>query len=145
MLSRRELISAGVAGSLAGSPSGALPAAAEEQQADRDGQREIARSIGSVEQVLRNAYLSSSLSHGHVTKLRGQMEQFFRANFKFPDFINIGLTVFMDVYDWHVKHGQQLIVTRGIDGRYNMQFMFTTLVLRGEQDGNYVGIPYDKA
>lgn len=144
MLSRRELLTAGVGGSLASTaaPSAAAP---EEQQADRDGQREIARSITTVEQTLRNAYLTSSLSHGFVVKLRNYMEQHFRASSKFPDFMDIGLAVFMDLYDWHVKNRQQLVVTRGVDGRYNMQFMFTTLVLRGEQDPNYIGIPYDKA
>jgi hypothetical protein len=50
----------------------------------------------------------------------------------------------MDVYDWHVKNRQQLVVTRGPDGRYWLQFMFTTLIMRGEQDPNYIGIPYDK-
>jgi len=144
MLSRRELITAGAAGSLAASPSGAAPVVAAEQEADRAGQREIARSIGAVEQVLRDAHFTSSLSHGFVDGLRKEMMQFFRGNFKFPEFIDIGLGVFMDVYDWHVKNRQQLVITRGIDGRYNLQFMFTTLVLRGEQDPKYIGVPYDK-
>jgi hypothetical protein len=144
MVSRRELITAGVAGSLAASPLGTAPTA-EEQQADREGQREIARTISGVEQVLRNAFHSPSLSYGVIELLRKEMVQFFRASSKFPEFIDIGLSVFMDVYDWHVKNRQQLVVTRGIDGRYNMQFMFTTLVLRGEQDPRFIGIPYDKA
>ncbi|MBA3269916.1 MAG: hypothetical protein H0T71_05345 [Acidobacteria bacterium] len=146
MLSRRELITAGVAGSFVASPSASTagPAVVEEQQADRDGQREIARSIVGVEQILRNAYLTSNLSHGFVPKLRVYMEQFFRASFKFPDFMDVGIGVFMELYDWHVKNRQQLLVSRGTDSRYNMQFMFTTLVLRGEQDSNYIGIPYDK-
>jgi hypothetical protein len=144
MLSRRELITAGVAGSLASSPSAAAPVGAEVQDADRAGQREIARSISDVESVLRSAYLSSSLAHGFVNPLRKEMIQFFRSNQKFPDFIDVGLGVFMDVYDWHVKNQQQLVVTRGADGRYNMQFMFTLLVLRGEQDLKHIGVPYDK-
>jgi hypothetical protein len=143
MLSRRELITTGVAGGLAASSS-AAPPVTEAQDADRAGQREIARAVSDVEQVLRDAHLTSSLSHGFVEGLRKEMTQFFRGNFKFPEFIDIGLGVFMDIYDWHVKNRQQLVVTRGIDGRYNMQFMFTTLVLRGEQDPKYIGVPYDK-
>jgi hypothetical protein len=143
MLSRRELITTGVAGSLAASPS-AAPLATEVQDADRAGQREIARAVSSVEQVLRDSFSSPSLSYGIIELLRKEMSTFFRANFRFPEFIDIGLGVFMDVYDWHVKNRQQLVVTRGIDGRYNMQFMFTTLVLRGEQDPKFIGIPYDK-
>lgn len=145
MLSRRELITAGVAGSLTAAPAAAsvLPAKTQ-QQADREGQREIARRINGLEDVLRNAYLSSSLNHGFVPKLRADMEQFLRANSKFPDFIEIGPAVFFDVYDWHVKNRQQLTVTRVADGRYAVQFMFTSLILRPEQDRSYIGIPYDR-
>src|SRR5215207_11415096 len=98
MLSRRELITAGVAGSLAAPASGAAAVGAEVQEADRAGQREIARSISEVESVLRSAYLSSSLAHGFVDPLRKEMIQFFRSNSKFPDFIDVGLGVFLDVY-----------------------------------------------
>ena len=149
MLSRRDLITAGVVGSLAPDPSEAAsepPLLFEEQQApDKDGQREIARRINDVYDVLRSEYQTSSLSHGIIAKLRGDMEQFLRANTKFPDFIEIGIGVFIEVYDWHVKHRQQLAVTRQGDGRYTMTFMFTTLILRPEQDRAYVGVPYDRA
>ena len=144
MLSRRELITAGVAGSLTAVPSaaGAAPVV-EEQPADRDGQREIARQIQGLDNILEHAYRSSSLGHGFVPKIREQMLQFLRANAKFPDFFEIGPAVFMDLYDWHVKNRQQLVVTRQGE-RYTMQFMFSLMILRPEQDPNYIGIPYDK-
>lgn len=149
MLSRRDLITAGVVGSLAPDTSEAAsdpPLVFEEQQApDRDGQREIARRIGDVSDVLRTEYQTSSLSHGIIAKLRADMEQFLRANTKFPDFIEVGVGVFIEVYDWHIKHRQQLTVTRQGDGRYSMLFMFTTLILRPEQDRAYVSIPFDRA
>ena len=148
MLSRRELITAGVVGGLAPEAAEAAsvpPFVIEEQQApDKDGQREIARRIGDVSDVLRTEYQTSSLSYGIVSKLRGDMEQFLRANTKFPDFIEVGVGVFIEVYDWHIKHRQQLAVTRQNDGRYAMQFMFTTLILRPEQDRAYVGVAYDR-
>ena len=53
--------------------------------------------------------------------------------------------MFIDLYDWHVKYQQPLNVTRQPDGRYLMQFMFSTLLLRPEQDSGYIGYPYDKA
>jgi hypothetical protein len=139
MLTRRELIASGVAGGL-------TPPLrpAEEQDADRNGQREIAKAIGGVEEVLRNAHLSSSLSHGFATKLRADMEQFLRANSKFPDYVDVGVGVFFDLYDWHVKNGQQLNVTRLADGRYAMQFMFSTMILSPAHDRTYIGVPYDR-
>jgi hypothetical protein len=148
MLSRRDLISAGVVGGLAPvAPAGAVaePVAAEEQQpTERESLRDIASHLDEIHDVLHAAYQTSSLSHGIVSKLRGDMEQFLRANTKFPDFIEVGIAVFMEVYDWHIKHQQQLAVTRVGDGRYTMRFMFTTLILRPEQDRNYVGVAYDR-
>lgn len=149
MLSRRELITAGVVGGLAPDVSEAAsipPFVIEEQQApDKDGQREIARRIGDVSDLLRAEYQTSSLSYGIIAKLRGDMEQFLRSNTKFPDFIEVGVGVFIEVYDWHIKHRQQLAVTRQGDGRYSMLFMFTTLILRPEQDRAYIGSAYDRA
>jgi hypothetical protein len=144
MLSRRELLTAGVASGLTAAPS-PTAAAPLDEQSDRDGQREIARAIQQLQIILEHAFRSSSLSHGTVPKIRQQMEQFLRANGKFPDNIEIGPAVFMDLYDWHVKNRQQLQVTRQADGRYTMQFMFTTMIMRVEQDPAYIGIPYDKA
>ena len=138
MLSRRELFTAGVAGSLGTLPESGAPVAPEE------GHKEIAREIDSLEGVLRSAYLSPSLSHGVITKLRSQMELFLKGTAKFPDYIEVGIGVFMEVYDWHIKYRQQLAVTRAIDGRYHMQFMFTVLILRPEHDPGYIGIPFDK-
>lgn len=143
MLSRRELIAAGMAGGVA------VPAHAAEtrdgQEADREGQREIARRIVDVDRTLTQALLTNTLGFGAAGRLREQMQQFFRSNLKFPDFIDVGMSVFMELYDWHVRNQQQLLVQRGPDGRYWMQFMFTTLVLRGEVEPGHIGIPYDKA
>jgi hypothetical protein len=143
MLSRRELITASVAGGLTPTPVAATAPAL--QEATREGQREIANSVGQVESALRNALMTNTLAFGVVGKLRAQMEQFFKSNTKFPDFIEIGLAVFMDVYDWHVKNQQQLVITRQTDGRYWLQFMFTSLILRPEVEVNHIGIPFDKA
>ena len=72
------------------------------------------------------------------------MEQFLRSHSKFPDYMEVGPGVFIEIYDWHIKHQQQLVVTRLADGRYTMQFMFTSLLLRPEQESGYVGYPYDR-
>jgi hypothetical protein len=89
--------------------------------------------------------LSNNIVFGHAERVRAQFEIYFRTNQKFPDFIDVGLAVFLDLYDWHIKNRQQLMISRGPDARYWMQFMFSTLILRGEHEPNYIGIPYDKA
>jgi hypothetical protein len=143
MLTRRELITGGVAGSVV--PVGhAESTAARQPAAEAEALRQISSQIGNIDDTLRRALLSNDVAFGLVGKVRAQMEIFFRSAQKFPDFIDVGYVVFMDIYDWHVKNRQQLVVTRGPDGRYWLQFMYTTLIMRGEQDPGYVGIPYDK-
>ena len=141
MLSRRELLSAGVVGSLGAD---SAPGTETEQQAEREAQLEIARRISSVETAIRGLN-PLSLAQGPVAKIRGLMETHLRSASKFPDYMEVGVGVFFDMYDWHVKHQQQLVVIRQTDNRYHMQFMFTVLILRPEFDANYIGTPYDKA
>jgi hypothetical protein len=143
MVSRRELITAGVAGSLSARP-GAATAAVVEQDTTREGQREIARAIGDVEEVLQAGLIGPSVSSGNIIRLRSLMETFVRSHGKFPDYFDVGINVFFELYDWHVRHRQQLVVTRQPDNRYIIQFMFSNVILRPEQDLNYIGFPYDK-
>lgn len=145
MLSRRELITAGVAGGVAARADVPPSHSTEAQPGEREALLQIGRSVDTVNGSLQRGLLSNSLAFGFVGKLRDSMELFFKGNAKFPDFIDVGFDVFMDIYDWHIKNRQQLVVTRGIDNRYWMQFMFTTLLLRQEVDASYIGPPYDKA
>ena len=155
MLSRREMMTATVAGSLSPNvvPTAAVPetpdaraaATALEQDASRDGQREIARAVGGLESTMRDAFMTNSVAFGVVGKVRANMDTFLRGNGKFPDFMDVGILVFWELYDWHIKNQQQLVVTRGTDGRYWMQFIFTTVLLRPEVEPGHIGVPFDKA
>jgi hypothetical protein len=145
MISRRELLTAGMAGGLASNSEAAAASTTAQSQSEVEVLREIARNLQGVDRTVAQAWLSNSVTYGLVAKVRNSYESYFRANQKFPDFIEIGIAVFMDVYDWHIKNQQQLMVTRGPDGRYWIQFMFTSLIARAEHEPNYIGIPYDKA
>lgn len=145
MISRRELLTAGMAGSLASNADASAASAVTQSQSELDLLREIARNLQGVDRSVAQAWLSNATTFGFVAKVRNTYELYFRSQQKFPDFVDIGIAVFMDVYDWHIKNRQPLQVTRGPDGRYWIQFMFTTLVLRAEHEPSYIGIPYDKA
>jgi hypothetical protein len=58
--------------------------------------------------------------------------------------MEIGVDVFYEVYDWHVRHQQQIQITRIAEQRFAIQWMFTQLILRYEQDPKYLGIPFDR-
>jgi hypothetical protein len=78
-----------------------------------------------------------------VAKIRQQQHTWMRSTQKYPDFIEVGLDVWDNIYDWHVVHQQPLSVTRTSDGRYSMVFMFTTLLLRPDQAADFVGFAFD--
>jgi hypothetical protein len=145
MISRRELLSAGMAGSLTSSTETGTPPPVMQSQGEVEALREMARSLQGVDRTVAQAWLSNSVVFGLVARLRDVFETYFRSNQKFPDFVEIGIGVFMEIYDWHIKNRQPLTVTRGPDSRYSVQFMFTTLILRAEHERNYIGLPYDKA
>lgn len=78
-----------------------------------------------------------------VARIRQQQHTWMRSTQRYPDFIEIGLDVWDNIYDWHVVHQQPLNVTRTADGRYAMVFMFTTLLLRPDQAPDFVGFAFD--
>ena len=140
MLSRRELLSGGVVGSLAAAPELSAETQLDPQQ-HLQALRDIKSSISSVETAVQRGY---TVSQGVVSAIRKNMETFIRSHGKWPDYMEIGTGCFFEVYDWHVKNRQQIVVTRQPDGRYTIQYMFTTLVLVPTNDPGFVGYPYDK-
>lgn len=144
MISRREVVTAGVLGTFA---TGAAPAPAEavqDGQVIRAGLTEIKREIEELNGHVQRGLLGSSLDNGRVGQVKGRIETFLKSSGKFPEFCDIGTSVFYDVYEWHVKHQQQINVTRMADQRLMIQFMFTQLILRWENDSNYIGTPFDR-
>jgi hypothetical protein len=144
MISRRELLTAGMAGGFT-TTADAAPVAVAAQQDEVAALRTISGNLRDLDETMTRAMLSNNIVFGHAERVRAQFEIYFRTNQKFPDFIDVGLAVFLDLYDWHIKNRQQLMISRGPDARYWMQFMFSTLILRGEHEPTYIGIPYDKA
>ena len=80
---------------------------------------------------------------GSIGQIRQQQRLFIRAQQKYPDFIEVGLSVWEDVYDWHVRYQQPINAARLADGRYVLTFMFTNLILRPDQAPGFVGFGFD--
>jgi hypothetical protein len=142
MVTRRELVTGGVFGALAASP----VSAQSESNAQTVGVlREMQRSLTSIDSTLDTAFESNAVAFGFVPKIRQMFTEFMRANFKFPDYQEIGMGVFYDLYDWHIKNNQPLQLSRMSDNRLALRFMFTTMILRQEMDPNHLGVPFDRA
>ncbi|MEO8683091.1 MAG: hypothetical protein ABI665_28860 [Vicinamibacterales bacterium] len=148
MISRREVVTGGVLGSWSAN---ALAEADQGRAANRDSEgvanelSNIKDELSKIKGVLDDGLLKSSLGHDAAIGLvRNAYRVFLRANGKFPEFCEIGSDVFYIIYDWHVKHQQPINIMRLGDNRMAIQFMFTQLILRWEQDGSFVGIPFDR-
>ena len=145
MISRREVVTAGVLGSLTGAA-----ASAEGSQSTQDDAQTRAVLNRLVQEMQRiNATLDQGLrgpglEAGPIGDIRTRLTTHLRAAGKFPDFMEIGTTIFYGVYDWHVRHAQQIQITRLADQRFTIQFMFTQLIVRWEQDPNFLGVPFDR-
>jgi hypothetical protein len=144
MLTRREVMTGSLFGTI---PGGGAASAAEQSKDDV----EMARNLNSIKErlddiktVLDEGLNQPSTSHGLVIPVRMALDQYFKTSGKFPDFMEIGRAVFMDVYDWHVKHQQPLQINRTTDNRVVIRFMFTQLIVRHEQDPVFVGPPFDR-
>ena len=145
MVTRRDVVTGGALSALTAAAF-AEPAPAEQD----DGQtasavRGLRGSLDSINSTLNTAFETNAVAFGYVPKIREMFTTFMRANFKFPDYMEIGMDVFYDLYDWHIKHNRQMEVSRVLDNRMAIRFMFTLMVLRPEQDPKYLGIPYDRA
>lgn len=141
MVERRAVMGGGlVAGltALMGESSASAAAATDESQ-------QISGSIDQLRKTFESQFDQSYASFWRgVTRIRQQQRMWLRSTQKFPDFIEIGIETWDNVYDWHVVNQQPISMGRGPDGHYTMVFMFTTLLLRPEQAPDFVGYPFDE-
>ena len=143
MISRREVVTAGMLGTLAT----ASPAIAEIQQdvqALKDGFTKVEDAMRSLQRATDEGLRGNSMNYGGVGSVSDKIKRFARLSGKFPDFCDIGLDIFYDVYDWHVRQQQPIQVARVADQRLMILFMFTQLLVRWEGDVNFIGVPFDR-
>jgi hypothetical protein len=136
MVERRNLVGGGLVAGLASMMVPATDAAADDEQTTQA----INRLRDTFERQFEQTY--SSRWKG-VSRVRQQQRTWIQATRKYPDFIEIGLDVWDNIWDWHVVYQQPLNVTRVADGRYAMSFMFTTLLLRPDVNPDFVGYSFD--
>jgi hypothetical protein len=145
MISRREVVTAGVLGTLvtAGGAEGAETQSAD-VQALKEGFKLLDDKLTDLQSSIDQGLRGNSMNFGNVGQVKSVIEKYTKTSGKFPEYCDIGLAVFHDIYDWHARNQQQIQITRIADQRMAIQFMFTQLVLRWESDLNYVGTPFDR-
>jgi len=138
MVQRRDLVGGGLVAGLASMM--ATAAEADAAVDDEQSTTAINRLRETFERQFDQVY--SSRWRG-VSRVREQQRTWLMSTRKYPDFIEIGIDVWDNIWDWHVVYQQPLSVTRVADGRYAMSFMFTTLLLRSDQKPDFVGYAFD--
>ena len=149
MISRREVVTAGVLGTLSNA---AMAAPAEPQgpqgRQDDSGMQtqlgEIRKELAKIDRTLDSGLSGPGLNAGFIGDIREKFTIHLRSTGKFPDLMEIGTNPFYDVYDWHVRHNLPIQIIRISEQRFAIQFMFTQLIVRWEQDPRYLGQPYDR-
>jgi hypothetical protein len=136
MLSRRELIAAGAGMHMARGDA----AAAQDKGSDADS----ARALRGISDILDQIRGQSAITTPVVAQLRDRQRQFYRINQRFPECIDVGIRVFEQMQDWHIRHLRPLNINRGGDGRWQMDFILSVLVLKHELPENEIGQPYDR-
>ena len=148
MMSRREVVVAGVLGTLSTAaapvPTEAVQSQTPESTAIARGLSNLASELNELNRLVTQGMVAPSLSVGLVGNIKSRIELYLKTSGKFPEFCDVGTSVFFEVYDWHVRHQQQIQITRMADQRMMIQFLFTQLILRWENESNYIGTPFDK-
>jgi hypothetical protein len=142
MMNRRDMLSAGLLGSLA--PAGGAEAQDQGEVILRQGLNGIDNSIDEFKNTVDQGMRGNSMNFGGVALIKNELMRYLKQSGKFPEYIDIGTAIFFDVYDWHVRMQQQIQISRMADQRMSIQFMFTQLVLRWENAENYVSQAYDR-
>lgn len=144
MISRREMVTAGVLGTMASSAAPADAAQSQDDQQTASALRNLGNKLDLMNETLMFGQKGPQLVTGFMADIRERMQTHLRSAGKFPEFIEVGCTVFFDVYDWHIRYGQPVNITRISEQRFAIQWMFTQLIVRWEQDVKYIGTPFDR-
>ena len=119
----------------------AQPDAVEAQM--RAGLTAIEESVDELKVAIERALMGNPLRNTCLEHVNTKVAYYTTTTGKAPSYCDVGLTVFFDVYDWHVRHRQPIQISRIAEERMAIQYKFTQLVVRWELDSSYVGTPYD--
>ena len=113
-------------------------ATAQEREAQDRLIEEISRAVRSVRDEIERQY-----TFWEIAAVREPLRTFLRANGKYPDSIEVGIDVWQQVYDWHVRFQQPIALGRTAEGRYTILLLATNVVMRTDMAAGFIGVPYD--
>ena len=142
MMNRRDMLAAGLLGSMA--PTGEVETQDASDVILKNGLSSIDTSIDEFKNRVDDGLRGNSMNFGGVALVKNELQRYLKQSGKFPEYCDIGVSIFFDIYDWHVRNQQQIQISRLADQRMAIQFMFTQLILRWENAENYISQAYDR-
>jgi hypothetical protein len=140
MLSRRDLITSGaVFTQVRPDEPSAAQAPAAQRAAFTSAELDVFEDIRDAIRVLRNRTGSED-----IRQIREAQRAFLKMNHRFPDCIDVGIQVWERLHMWHVENQQEMRLSRTAEGRLQMEFMTTALILRADVSETLIGPPYDR-
>ncbi|SRR5258706_2680865 len=138
MLSRRDLLLSGAVASRL------RPADAEALQRNSQSSNDasIEQDLHEIRDALRD--MRRLTPSPDITQIQERQRLHFKVNQKYPNYIDIGLSVWERLYMWHLENHLPLKAAQRQDGYMEMEFMFTTLILRHDMGDALIGVPYDR-
>jgi hypothetical protein len=142
MISRRTVLNGPAFGGMLAS---LAPAAEAEPGGAAGPQKDAEQAMQDVAKAIQDLREEIKRQDGfwELGPLRDPIKMFLRTTGKFPDFIEVGIDVWQQVYDWHVRYQQPLTLGRNAEGRYTIMLLATMVVMRVETTPSFVGIPFD--
>jgi hypothetical protein len=141
-MNRRDMLAAGLLGGFA--PTGEGEAQDQTDVILKSGLSGIDNSLDEFKNTVDSGLRGNSMNFGGVGLVKNELQRYLKQSGKFPEYVDIGVSIFFDVYDWHVRNQQQIQISRLADQRMSIQFMFTQLILRWENAENYISQAYDR-
>jgi hypothetical protein len=137
------MLAAGLLGSIA--PSGEGETQSSDTQALAQVLNRIAGNLDEIKVSMEAGLRGNTMSYGSLGVIKLRLETWVRATGRFPEFWDVGISVFLEIYDWHIRQQQPIQISRIAEQRMAIQWMFTQYVLRWENEPNYIGQqPYDR-
>jgi hypothetical protein len=148
MIARRDLVTGSVLGGMLGAlgPPEASAANATstatpmEPQASEQSMERIARAIVDLRSEFRDHWAFPELA-----AIRELQKRHLRSIGKFPDYIEVGVDVWLGVHDWHIRWQHPMVISRDSSNRLTLALMQTLLILRSDAAAAFIGQPYDNA
>ena len=137
------MLAAGLLGSIA--PSGEVEVQSSDAQAVREALLRIDATLDDIKKSIEDSAHGNTMNHGALGAINVRLQTWIRTTGRFPEYWDVGIAVFLEIYDWHIRQKQEIKISRIAEQRMAIQWLFTQYVLRWENEPGYIGQqPYDR-